>query len=262
MQFPMPRKFQSLEHRVSEPETPSFKAWNTEFQSLEHPRFVSVDAYVGGRPPPPLWGSSPFQAGQFQHCFCKAGQFQYCSGKAEEFNLSLFLFPMFMVPVPIAVVAVSVSIAVPITISPAVRVHAIKQEGHVVQRLALVEGFDVWQLPAVEPSGTHHEHGEVGNAVGNAGIGDDAHRHVVGNDDVVAGAQLVEQFIQAAVHQQLGRVGRHGACRDYVKVTVGVDDFVHGERSVGQEVGHAVVVFQDKSDYLAQSAILHTSVVM
>ena len=30
-------QFQSLEHPVSRPETPSFKAWNTQFQGLEHP---------------------------------------------------------------------------------------------------------------------------------------------------------------------------------------------------------------------------------
>ena len=32
----MQQKFQSPEHRVSEPGTHSFKAWNTQFQSPEH----------------------------------------------------------------------------------------------------------------------------------------------------------------------------------------------------------------------------------
>ena len=41
----MQQKFQSPEHRVSEPGTPSFKARNTQFQTLGTPSFKRLKLY-------------------------------------------------------------------------------------------------------------------------------------------------------------------------------------------------------------------------
>ena len=75
-------------------------------------------------------------------------------------------------------------LALPVTIAvaPALEVDAVEHKAHVLEFLLLIECLEVGQLPAVETSGTDHKEGDVGDAVGDGGIGDDAHGHAVGND--------------------------------------------------------------------------------
>ena len=106
----------------------------------------------------------------------------------------------------------------------------------------MVYGLYVGQLPAVELACAHHKHGEVGNAVGDGGIGNDAHGHAVGYDDVVTPAQLGDELVEAFVHEQLGGVGGYLARRYHVKPLVMAYDVVHLDFGVGQIVGHSAPV--------------------
>lgn len=137
------------------------------------------------------------------------------------------------------VVPVSVTIAVSIAIAAVFRVDAVEHEGHVLQLLVFIEALDVGQLAAVEASGTHHEDCEVGDAIGDAGVGDDADGHVVGYDVVIAFAEFVHEFVEPAVHQQLGGVGGSGTRGDEVEQALLLDDVVERQGGVGEEVGDA-----------------------
>ena len=124
----------------------------------------------------------------------------------------------------------------------------VEHQRHVIEFLLLVEVFQVGQLTAVQLAGTDDEHGEVGNAVGNGGVGNDAHGHTVGNDIVVALAKLVHQLVEALVHEQLSRIGRHGARHNHIHVLVVVAwvyDLVHGYGRIRQIVGYANLALAD-----------------
>lgn len=152
-----------------------------------------------------------------------------------------FLFPVFSVSVSVPI-AIAVTIPIAVSVSMVAGVHPVEDEGHVAELVLAVQLLHVGQLAAVEPSGAHHEDGEVADAVADGGVGHDTHRHVVGDDVVIAPAQLRHQLVQAAVHEQLGGVGRHGAGGDDVEVVVpgvGMYDVVHTDAVVGKEVGHA-----------------------
>ena len=93
---------------------------------------------------------------------------------------------LMLMPVAVAItIPITVAIAVTIAVAVVSGCHAVEYEGHVLKLLLLIERLDVGQLPAVKPAGTHHEDGKVGYAVCDGSIGDNPHRHIVGNDEVV-----------------------------------------------------------------------------
>ena len=98
-----------------------------------------------------------------------------------------------------------------------------------LQILAVSDHNTARQLPAVETTGTHHKHREVGNTVGNRGVGDYAYRHTVGNHEIVALAQLGKQLVEPAVHKQLGWIRRRMARRYHVEIVGMLYDVVNSD---------------------------------
>lgn len=111
-------------------------------------------------------------------------------------------FSVFLLFLAVAIaVSITVTIAITISVAVALGVGTVEHYGHVVELLLGVELLYVGELTAVDLARLDHEDGEVGNAVGDGGIGDDAHGHVVHDDVFVAFAQLGDEFVEAAVHE-------------------------------------------------------------
>ena len=117
------------------------------------------------------------------------------------------------VPISIAVASVAVS-----AIAGLADNRTIEDKRHVVELAAAVNLLELGQHAAVELAYAYHEDGEVGHAVGDGGIGDDAHRYVIDEDVVVTGAELGNEFFEAFAQQQLGWVRGQRAGRDGVEV--------------------------------------------
>ncbi|CCY15179.1 putative uncharacterized protein [Prevotella sp. CAG:755] len=120
-------------------------------------------------------------------------------------------------------------------------VDTVQHHGHVAQLVVRIQALDVGQLATVEPAGTHHEQRQVGDAVGDARVGDQAHGDVVGHHVVIARAELRHQGVEALVHQQLGGVRGHRAGRHDVEGFEVLDHVVHRQGGVCQIVRHADV---------------------
>lgn len=167
---------------------------------------------------------------------------------AEEAALALFL----LLAVAVVSIAITISVAVSIAITMAMGVYAVEHQGHVFQLLVLVERLYVRQLAAIQLARSHHEYRKIGHAVGDAGVGYDAHGHAVGYDNVISLAQLAHQLVQPLVHQQLSGIWRHLARGYQVKRAHVADDVVHLHRRIRQVIGHAIVM---AAEIVAQRAL-------
>lgn len=98
-------------------------------------------------------------------------------------TLSFVLMMMadgFRVSVTVSVsitISVTISVAIPISISVTVggcKAGAIEYDGHVLQRVVLIEALYFGQLAAVDVTGADDEDGHVGHTVDDLGVGDAA----------------------------------------------------------------------------------------
>lgn len=94
--------------------------------------------------------------------------------KYESEGGSAAMAAFFVFAIAVAV-TISVAISVTVAISAGVEGDAVEDEAHVAEFLFLIDVLEFGELAAVEFAGTDDEDGEVGDAVDDGGVGDDAY---------------------------------------------------------------------------------------
>ena len=115
-------------------------------------------------------------------------------------------------------------------------VDAVEDDGDGSEGAVVVEGLDVGELTAVERADADDEQGQVDDAAGDGGVGEDAYGHGVGEYVVVAAAQGGEELVEAGAAEEFDGVGGHDARGNDVGLSVAADDDVVGGDGVVEEV--------------------------
>lgn len=115
---------------------------------------------------------------------------------------------------------------------------SVEDHAHLTELALIVEGLDLGEHTTVEASGTNDKDGEVGYTAHDGGVGHDAKRHTVHDDVVELRAQLMDERVEAGVHEEFDGIGGNWARGDHRYATGGGgEDVGYSELIVGEIVG-------------------------